>query len=283
MKSTGCIGFASENSGLFVRCAIESFTVIPRNLVASIWVDVFAENKSNKPSFIGIIHRGSLAAENVTQSAWRQQSSCEVQKRVVALHSTLDPIVVGDDSVLLSGNEYGLFSGKSGDWPALVGGHMEADEPFTLWNVGPFPPGERVVVRLRLQLSRKSFLKQIGADATEFYSFGDAILLDRIDEDILAYNEPGKESFQRALKEFKSGRTVAEVFEYLLVSLGKDDVRWDATPLTYNFSRQIVPEPYTNDTHWFIARYPRLTNESVQPENAFVLKAVEQPVCVGVE
>src|ERR1700686_3921418 len=103
MLATGCISFGTRsNEVLILDRVIESFPIDPRNRTCQLWVDIFLDNHGGSEQTLFVLHRGSLIGENVTMDAWTRVSSCAWRKRVVRKHEQFDPIVVGDNRVVVA-------------------------------------------------------------------------------------------------------------------------------------------------------------------------------------
>lgn len=284
MTATGCVSFGSRVSdALTLDRVIETFSVNPVSKTCGIWLDVFVDNVTVVDQTLLFLHRGSLSAEIVTRDAWSSTSvrtrHCPITARLVKLHEQFDKIETGADNVIsLGGERYKLLERQDGKLePALPQAADEQNVPFTMWEIGPFPANEKRLLRVRMSLGKKTYAAQI-ADGNEFYAYGDSILLDRITEDLMVYSGPDQEGY-RKLFDAVTTRIVPQVFEYVLLS-EPGSPQWETTPLSYNFSPQLVPAEYETTTHWFVARYPKVDTFAIaarrvnarRPRNAFALR-----------
>jgi hypothetical protein len=222
-----------------------------------------------------VLHRGNLKAEDVSSLAWRPGSSCPIVARIVELHKSWDEIDIPREGIVtVAGRDYTVWDGPKEKLKPIVGRSDELDVPFTMWEIGPFAAGSHQVVRLRLSMARGTYNNQIGG--REFYAYGDAILLDRIREDLQTYSETDLDSYEVALASIQT-RILPSIFEYLLITLPGTTARWKTTSFTYNFSPQPLPDKYRDNVHWFVARYPEVGTFTLEgePECAFSLKVQE--------
>jgi hypothetical protein len=197
---------------------------------------------------------------------------CPLTALITKLHRRHDPIgLPRNEVVTLAGHDYPLWNGPPGPLSTIVERTTDGDVPFTMWEIGAFPAVQRQLVRLRFDIPRESYRAQIG-DTHEFYAYGDAFWLDRIAEDLRSYRGVDRHRYEGALRNLTT-RLTPDVFEYLLVSLPGNRVRWKTTPLSYNFSPQLVPRQYSDSVHWFLAHYsPTPIGSSSKPPAAFALK-----------
>jgi hypothetical protein len=285
---TGCISIAAvEGTGIRIDRVIESFSMDRVHQICNIRVDIFLDNARDSPEHISVLHRGSLVAENVTKEAWvrasAQDATREISDYLLHLRESFEPIEILPDGFLrIEGREYSLWNGSSGRLSAIVGQEEDRDVPFSMWKIGPFPPRTRQIASIHLAMTKQSYATQIGC-ADEFYAYGDAILLDRVAEDVRAYGGTNRKDYQRAL-DTRGARIQPDVFEYVLVSLPGSNVRWKTTPISYNLSERFVPEEYRETVHWFVARYSEFNTFSIvaRPEAVFVLRvSAADPVREG--
>ena len=257
---TGCVSIASSVvPPAVVERVIECFYASEGNKKGTIWVDIFFLNPSAKEDTLLVLHRGSLSAVDVTKESWaaeQQQSgsfTLSLANRIQQLHATTVPVVpLPGEKVRLGEHEYHLWCGPK--LPrAIVGDKPGADVPFTMWELGPFAPQTPHILRLRLSMSHETFDTQVGTQG-EFYAYGDAILLDKIEnEDLPRYAGDDANDYRNAYKLFRSkAHVVPKVFEYLVVSPDNTDLGWETIPLSPMSSPQLLPHDLGRTTRWLI-------------------------------
>jgi len=267
---------------------MESVWIDPTHKRCVINVDLFVNNTTSVEQPLSVIHRGGLFGEDATAEAWGGFGAPSswphsVADRLMSLHCDFDPIdSISPEFVRLAGVDYSLWKGPGGALNVVVGS-QDRDVPFTMWEIGPFPAKSRSLARLQLTLSVESYRKQVGP-LSEFYAYGDAILLDLIRrEDLPGYCREDLADYEAALGSFRS-HLVPGIFEWLMVTPEDDPLRWQTTPLSHNLSPRIIRDRFRDSTHWFVADYnlAREFHLKGKPSNAFVLKvAAVTRVSVG--
>lgn len=279
-QGSGCISVGSHDCSVAfdVDRIIECVWIEPDHKRCVVNADIFLKNNSGSDQTLWVIHRGGLLAENATLEAWRPDQGLSsswpraMASRIVKLHENFDPLLVTESGVTLNGIDYRLWSGPL----RTIVGNPHKQVPFTMWEIGPFDPGQATLVRLQLTLSEESYDAQIG-DQSEFAAYGDQSLLNLIrEEDLPVYFEDDLESYEDALASFQS-HIVPGVFEWLLVSAEDEPGRWTTRVITSGLSPRIVPEPLNSCTHWFLADYASVRRFQVagelkgRPTNSFEL------------
>jgi hypothetical protein len=257
-QSTGCISIAvGKESEIEVDRVVEFFR--PRLQAGTLWVDVFFHNPSPQPQSLIILHRGTFAARDVTRESWTEGNSAgqvferSLTRRLKKLHEGFDPIRATGDSILVAGVEY-----RIPDVAPTITDIVEADPlldvPFSMWELHGFPGPLRQVLRLRLDMGQATLENRLGKSG-EFYAYGEAILLNKIQyQDLPSYEGPCADEFREAFKRFLAARhAVPDKFEYLLVADDDTDLAWDATVLSANLSTRWIAEPdLRRNTLWFV-------------------------------
>jgi len=279
---TGCISIGTrDGSAISIDRVIECVHIDREARSCTICVDLFIHNTSPKGQHLRVLHRGNLHCTDVTRESWTIAEHAiptwpqVLADRVVRLRQDLSPFEGG---VRLAELDYRLWEGPDGSIPMILGSESDDDVPYTMWEIGPFAPGERRVARLQLEMARASYQKQIG-DAREFYAYGDAILLDTIEyQDVPNYKGDDWAQYRAALRELRRSHITPAIFEWLLVSPDNHPLPWKTKILSANFSPQVISDDYSATTQWFIARYAQAGDFRVRSElsNAFALR-VEVP------
>lgn len=262
---------------------IECVHIDPVRKTCTICADIFVHNWGPDEDWLEILHRGSLTARDVTTESWGDDVPvgwpATIARRVEILHQA--GIERRPGAIKVRGTEYRLWNGPASVVPATLGDAPLVDVPFTMWELGPFPPNEHCIARLALELHAVSYARQIG-NSKGFYAYGDAILLDKIEyEDLPTYNGPDGKRFRETFRTFKE-HLVPRVFEWLLVSPDGEPLPWVTTTLSANFSPQVIRDDYSATTQWFVAEYAQADTFHVKGElsdstgaelsNAFALR-----------
>jgi hypothetical protein len=258
-SSTGCISIGvSKDSGIQVDRVVEFFE--PASDSGVLWVDVFFSNPTPQPQSISILHRGNFSATDVTRQSWSAADSLapglarSLTGRLKTLHEDFDPIRTADDSIIVAGIEYRLPE-IDPIITCVVDVKDNIDTPFTMWDLHGFPGPRRQLFRLRLEMGRATFSSRMG-EVGEFYAYGEAILLNKIQcQDLPSYEGPCAEEFRQAFNRFQTERhVVPDKFEYLLVWNDVTDLGWEATALSANLSTRWISDPdLRRNTLWFVA------------------------------
>jgi hypothetical protein len=232
-----------------------------------------------------------MRGADITRESWQRFADGELSwpqalaARMVKLHHHFDEIEHCNGRVRVAGLDYQLWQGPGGPLSAVIGDEATIDVPFTMWELGPLPAAKRSVAVLQLELASDSYDVQIG-DGHEFNAYGDAFLLDIIEfQDLPSYSGQDVSEYRKIIRGFRSARThlVPAVFEWLLVCPGDEQLPWKTTPLSPNFSPQVIPEDCIETTQWFVAEYPRAENFNIRGKlsNAFAAQVEQAPIAVG--
>lgn len=258
---TGCVSIGSRTgAGLRVERVIEY--VQPEQESYVIWVDIFLLNESPSEQSILLLHRGSLAATNETDSAWLGSAisnrSHWLTKRIIALHEgSVDPIAVqSDDRVAIGDLTYDVWRSQSSSLSAIVGDKPDSDVPFTMWEIGSFKGPGRYALRFKLAMTRETFQRHVPTEGL-FYAYGESILLHKIEnEDLTFYDGEDAASYKEAFAVFKSGSHLfPDIFEYVVIAPENSSLAWETTSLSPRFSPQVISEELNKNTRWFIADF----------------------------
>lgn len=276
--STGCISLGSPSGTSFpIDRVIEYVVIDPIAHTCRIWADVFLFNNTAQDVELLVLHRGSLMGRNVTAESWVHPRSAASQtgtlaNQITRLHRDFDPILHADGLIKVAGTSYDPWHQPDGPLVAVVGQVPERDVPFTMWQLGAFPPNKRHVFRIELEMTQQTYQTQIG-DATSFDAYGDEILLHEISEDLGKYHERDVDDYRLGLENLRV-HFLPEIFEWLLIAPDGQHDLWLTTPLSYNFSPRLVPPELAASTHWFVADYSQKGAWKLRgrDSNAFALK-----------
>jgi hypothetical protein len=287
-RMTGCLSVGTESGARFpVERVLEYSLIDTATKTCTIDADIFFFNNTDSPQRLRIMHPGSMVGKNTTREAWGIGGpsgwSRELAERIISLHDGAEPITRTCEGVTVGELKYQLWDEPEGRIPAIVGQREGSDVPFTMWEIGPFAPQQRHVVRLQMLMTPESYDRQIG-DGKLIYAYGSAILLEQINLETLPdYAGPDSESYQMALDSLRAD-LVPDVFEWLLVSPEERPGEWKTTPVTNNLSPRLITNELRETTHWFVADYihagrwklegERLVKRrpAARPTNAFTLE-----------
>lgn len=268
-SGTGCVSVRTA-SGVEIPIDRIIEYVFPEEESYRIWVDIFFDNPTDEAQDLLLLHRGSLIATDESQEAWSENTTNWLTQRICALHKKSDVIVVnGDGFVTLGAQTYRLWNGSP---PKHMVGSEPFDVPLSMWRVGSFAKRERHLLRVHLVMVKDTFRKHVG-DSGTFYSYGDGILLDKIEyEDLPSYEGEDANRYRAEFERFKvCARMVPNIFEYVVVSHEKC-LRWEATTLSPTLSVRAVCGELQKNTRWFMADCSDRWSVMGQLSNRFVLK-----------